>query len=108
MQRGVRKSITIPGSLASAVKQRCREFGYASFTPYAVELVCYDLRSDAKHAITLAQTIHKRRKTLWIGNSWRAIGPASSAKGYSSSSSSASVNYKMWRTAAGTMFRRLR
>ncbi len=54
MQRGVRKSITIPGSLASAVKQRCREFGYASFTPYAVELVCYDLRSDAKHAITLA------------------------------------------------------
>ena len=54
MQRGVRKSITIPGSLASTVKQRCREFGYASFTPYVVELVCYDLRSDAKHAITLA------------------------------------------------------
>jgi len=54
MQRGVRKSITIPGSLATAVKQRCREFGYASLTPYAVELVCYDLRSDAKHAITLA------------------------------------------------------
>jgi hypothetical protein len=54
MQRGVRKSITIPGSLASAVKQRCREFGYASFTPYVVELVCYDLRSDARHAITLA------------------------------------------------------
>ena len=53
MQRGVRKSITIPGSLATAVKQRCREFGYASLTPYAVELVCYDLRSDAKHAITL-------------------------------------------------------
>jgi hypothetical protein len=54
MQRGVRKSITIPGSLASAVKQRCREFAYASFTPYVVELVCYDLRSAAKHAITIA------------------------------------------------------
>ena len=54
MQRGVRKSITIPGSLASTVKQRCREFGYASFTPYVVELVCYDLRSNAKHAITIA------------------------------------------------------
>jgi hypothetical protein len=54
MQRGVRKSLTIPGSLASAVKQRCREFGYASLTPYVVELVCYDLRSNAKHAITLA------------------------------------------------------
>ena len=54
MQRGVRKSITIPGLLASTVEQRCREFGYATFTPYVVELVCYDLRSDAKHAITIA------------------------------------------------------
>jgi hypothetical protein len=49
----VRKSITIPGLLAATVKQRCREFGHAIFTPYAVELVCYDLRSDAKHSITL-------------------------------------------------------
>jgi hypothetical protein len=54
MSKGVRKSITIPGLLAVTVKQRCREFGYAIFTPYAVELVCYDLRSDAKHSITLA------------------------------------------------------
>jgi hypothetical protein len=53
MARGVRKSITIPGHLAPTVKQRCAEFGYAIFTPYAVELVCYDLRSDAKHTITL-------------------------------------------------------
>ena len=53
MARGVRKSITIPGLLAPAVKRRCRELGYSIFTPYAVELVCYDLRSDAKHTITL-------------------------------------------------------
>src|SRR3984893_1144251 len=53
MARGVRKSITIPGLLAPTVRQRCTEFGYAIFTPYAVELVCYDLRSDAKHSITL-------------------------------------------------------
>jgi hypothetical protein len=53
MAKGVRKSITIPGLLASAVKLRCAEFGHAIFTPYAVELVCYDLRSDAKHTITL-------------------------------------------------------
>ena len=53
MPKGVRKSITIPGLLAATVKQRCREFGHAIFTPYAVELVCYDLRSDAKHSITL-------------------------------------------------------
>jgi hypothetical protein len=53
MPKGVRKSITIPGLLAATVKQRCREFGHVIFTPYAVELVCYDLRSDAKHSITL-------------------------------------------------------
>ena len=53
MARGVRKSITIPGLLAPTVKRRCAEFGHSIFTPYAVELVCYDLRSDAKHSITL-------------------------------------------------------
>jgi hypothetical protein len=53
MARGVRKSITIPGLLAPTMKKRCAELGYSIFTPYAVELVCYDLRSDAKHEITL-------------------------------------------------------
>lgn len=53
MPRGVRKNITIPGLLAPTVKQRCAEFGEGGFAPYAVELVCYDLRADAKHAITL-------------------------------------------------------
>ncbi len=53
MARGVRKSITIPGLLAPTVKRRCGEFGHTIFTPYVVELVCYDLRSDAKHSITL-------------------------------------------------------
>jgi len=53
MPKGVRKSITIPGLLVPTVKQRCAEFGHSIFTPYAVELVCYDLRSDAKHSITL-------------------------------------------------------
>ena len=53
MPKGVRKSITVPGLLAPTVKERCREFGHFIFTPYAVELVCYDLRSDAKHSITL-------------------------------------------------------
>ncbi|MBA3882751.1 MAG: hypothetical protein H0X73_08570 [Chthoniobacterales bacterium] len=54
MPRGVRKSIMLPGLLAPAVKQRCAEFGHSTLTPYAVELVCYDLRSDAKHEITVA------------------------------------------------------
>ncbi len=53
MPKGIRKSLTIPGLLAPTVKRRCRELGYAIFPPYAIELVCYDLRSDAKHTITL-------------------------------------------------------
>lgn len=53
MPRGVRKSITIPGLLAPAVKQRCAELGHSIFAPYAVELVCYDLRSDSNHEITI-------------------------------------------------------
>lgn len=53
MAKGVRKSITVPGLLAPTLSKRCAELGYEIFTPYAVELVCYDLRSDAKHTITL-------------------------------------------------------
>jgi hypothetical protein len=54
MARGIRKSITIPGLLAPAVKLRCAEFGHTIFPPYAVELVCYDLRSDAEQEIMVA------------------------------------------------------
>lgn len=53
MGKGIRKSITIPGLLAPVVRRRARELGYPILPPYAVELVCYDLRSDAKHTITL-------------------------------------------------------
>ena len=53
MARGVRKNISIPGLLATAAKQRCAEFGDGGFAPYAVELVCYDLRAAAHHTITL-------------------------------------------------------
>ena len=53
MPRGTRKSVTIPGLLSPAVKTRCLELGYSIFAPYAVELVCYDLRSNARHTITL-------------------------------------------------------
>ena len=53
MPKGVRKNITIPGLLAETVRKRCREFGHGTFPPYAVELVCYDLQSSAKHTITL-------------------------------------------------------
>jgi hypothetical protein len=54
MKPGVRKSITIPGLLARTVEKRRRELSCANFTPYAVELVCYDLRMGSKHEVTLA------------------------------------------------------
>jgi hypothetical protein len=54
MKRGIRKSITIPGLLAGTVEKRCRELNCANFTPYAVELVCFDLRMGSKHEVTLA------------------------------------------------------
>jgi hypothetical protein len=54
MKRGVRKSVTIPGLLAATVERRRKEFGYDGFTPYAVELVCYDVRMGSKHGVTLA------------------------------------------------------
>lgn len=54
MNPGVRKSVTIPGLLAPAARLRMREFGYRSFTPYVVELVCFDLRMASKHEVTLA------------------------------------------------------
>ncbi len=54
MQKGIRKSITIPGLLAATVEERQQELACANFTPYAVELVCYDLRMASNHEVTLA------------------------------------------------------
>ena len=69
MPRGARKNITIPGLLAPTVKQRCAEFGAGGFAPYAVELVCYDLRADAKHAITLEVGRRVPKETI-CGTAW--------------------------------------
>lgn len=49
----VRKHVTIPGMLTTAVTTRFSEFGYSRFSPYAVELVYYDLRTGAEHTLTL-------------------------------------------------------
>ncbi len=53
MSKGVRKNISVPGLLASALKQRAEEFGHKTVSPYIVDLVCYDLKSAAPHSITL-------------------------------------------------------
>lgn len=52
-QTVVRKHVTIPGTLTPAVRTRFSEFGYSRFSPYAVELVYYDLRTGAKHTLTV-------------------------------------------------------
>jgi hypothetical protein len=54
MSKCVRKSISLPGLLWETICKRFAEFGYTSFSPYAVELVCYDLRTGARHTITAA------------------------------------------------------
>ena len=53
MAKGIRKTVTLPGILAPTVRIRSAEFGYKSFSPYGLELICYDLRTCAKHSVTL-------------------------------------------------------
>lgn len=53
MAQGVRKTITLPGILAPTITERFREFGYSCFSPFGVELACYDVRVNAKHSVTL-------------------------------------------------------
>jgi len=52
MAKGIRKTISIPGILAPAARARAAEFGYQSFSPYGLELICYDLRTCAEHSVT--------------------------------------------------------
>jgi hypothetical protein len=54
MPKGIRKNISVPGLLAPALRLRMREFGHRTVSPFAVDLVCYDLRSGAPHTITRA------------------------------------------------------
>jgi hypothetical protein len=54
MAKGIRKNISIPGLLAPALRLRTLEFRHRTVSPFAVDLVCYDLRSGAPHTITLA------------------------------------------------------
>ena len=53
MAQGIRKTITIPGMLVETIKSRYQEFDYVSFSSHGLELVCYDLRVQAQHLITL-------------------------------------------------------
>src|SRR3954471_17716067 len=45
--------LTIPGILSEVVPRRWAEFSYRSISPFAVELVCFDLRRRREHDLTL-------------------------------------------------------
>ena len=48
-----RVHVAVPGILATAIKTRREEFSYKTFSPFAVELVCFDLRVRRDHVVTL-------------------------------------------------------
>src|SRR6478736_438875 len=45
--------LTIPGVIAEVLPQRWTEFHYRSFSPFAIELVCFDLRRRREHELTI-------------------------------------------------------
>lgn len=45
--------VAVPGILWAAIQVRYAELQYRGFSPYAVELVCYDLRQRFPHILTL-------------------------------------------------------
>jgi hypothetical protein len=48
-----RRHIGYPGVLTETARLRWTEFRYPSFPPYALELICFDLRRRCPHWITL-------------------------------------------------------
>ena len=48
-----RPRVGLPGVLADVTRQRWEEFRYPGFSPFALELVCFDLRLRVPHDITL-------------------------------------------------------
>src|SRR5688572_9617693 len=44
--------VNYPGILTNAVRTRWEEFDYQAFSPYAIELVCFDLRIRRDHDVT--------------------------------------------------------
>jgi hypothetical protein len=44
--------VGLPGILGEVVRQRWEEFRYPGFSPFALELICFDLRLRVPHEIT--------------------------------------------------------
>ena len=50
--KSIRRHVGYPGILAETLQLRWSEFRYPSFPPYALELICFDLRRRRTHWIT--------------------------------------------------------
>lgn len=44
--------VTLPGLLLDSIRERRKEFDYPSFSPYGLELICFDLRERHEHWVT--------------------------------------------------------
>ena len=44
---------SLPGILADPLRQRWQEYRYSGFSPFALEIVCFDLRIRREHELTL-------------------------------------------------------
>lgn len=44
--------VTLPGILRETIRTRFREFHYTTFSPFATELICFDLRARRDHDVT--------------------------------------------------------
>src|SRR5688500_676079 len=50
----IRIHATVPGILRETIERRWSEFGYPGFSPFALELICFDMRKRRDHLITRA------------------------------------------------------
>ena len=48
----VLRNVSLPGLLRETIRQRREEFGYSTFSPFGLELICFDLRKRRPHLIT--------------------------------------------------------
>jgi hypothetical protein len=47
------RRVSIPGILAEIVRLRWEEFRYPAFSPFCLEMICFDLRKRVPHDVTL-------------------------------------------------------
>jgi hypothetical protein len=47
-----RSRVILPGILTEIVRQRWKEFRYPGFSPFGLELICFDLRLRVPHEVT--------------------------------------------------------